>query len=253
LAESGIQVIKQPLWAICVTGGWLMIGVIYLIFHFDAIWNDPNELGDFLAGFFSPLAFLWLVIGYFQQQKELNLNTKALNLQKEELKQTRLQVERQSDILEAEAKINSRASLPILIFKELKVKRATNANFTQINFLNSGGDVSNIKFTIIDGGGVCRLFKDDIRPLKIITHIHKDEQGVLFILKKGGNINKGLHEEDALQHEYLFEFTTKFGEHLTQTFAFKGAQLVEKKPKAPLQFNYGVFAPLDKRERKDDL
>mgnify|MGYP003365813127 CR=1 FL=1 len=45
-----------------------------------------NELGDFLSGAFSPVAFLWLVLGYIQQQKELQQNTKALELQAEELR-----------------------------------------------------------------------------------------------------------------------------------------------------------------------
>ncbi|WP_025120652.1 MULTISPECIES: hypothetical protein [unclassified Serratia (in: enterobacteria)] len=45
-----------------------------------------NELGDFLAGVFSPVAFLWLVLGYLQQQKELQQNTRALELQAVELK-----------------------------------------------------------------------------------------------------------------------------------------------------------------------
>lgn len=44
-----------------------------------------NELGDFLAGFFGPLAFAWLVLGYFQQRKELSLNSDALYLQYREL------------------------------------------------------------------------------------------------------------------------------------------------------------------------
>ncbi|MFS6935305.1 hypothetical protein [Klebsiella oxytoca] len=45
-----------------------------------------NEFGDFLAGAFSPVAFLWLILGYLQQQKELQQNTRALELQAEELK-----------------------------------------------------------------------------------------------------------------------------------------------------------------------
>ncbi len=45
-----------------------------------------NEFGDFLAGAFSPVAFFWLVLGYLQQQKELQQNTKALELQAEELR-----------------------------------------------------------------------------------------------------------------------------------------------------------------------
>jgi len=46
-----------------------------------------NELGDFLAGTFAPLALLWLVIGYFQQGDELRQNSRALLLQAQELRQ----------------------------------------------------------------------------------------------------------------------------------------------------------------------
>ncbi len=57
--------------------------------HPDAL----NEWGDFYAGFFAPLAFLWLVIGYLQQGEELRHSTEALRLQAEELRNS---VEQQS-------------------------------------------------------------------------------------------------------------------------------------------------------------
>ncbi|KRC36362.1 hypothetical protein ASE28_02225 [Acidovorax sp. Root219] len=44
-----------------------------------------NELGDFLAGAFGPLAIWWLVLGYFQQGRELKINSDALLLQLQEL------------------------------------------------------------------------------------------------------------------------------------------------------------------------
>lgn len=37
-----------------------------------------NEWGDLLAGLFAPLAFLWLVVGYFLQKRELNLQIEEL-------------------------------------------------------------------------------------------------------------------------------------------------------------------------------
>lgn len=40
-----------------------------------------NELGDFLAGTFSPLAFLFLILGYLQNNKNLGQNTEALTQQ----------------------------------------------------------------------------------------------------------------------------------------------------------------------------
>lgn len=44
-----------------------------------------NEVGDFLAGAFGPLAILWLVLGFFQQGIELRQGTDALRMQAKEL------------------------------------------------------------------------------------------------------------------------------------------------------------------------
>jgi len=45
-----------------------------------------NEIGDLTAGIFGPLAFLWLVLGYIQQGRELRLSSEALLLQADELR-----------------------------------------------------------------------------------------------------------------------------------------------------------------------
>lgn len=47
-----------------------------------------NELGDFLGGVSSPLAFLWLVLGFFQQSREIRLSGKALQLQASEMRRS---------------------------------------------------------------------------------------------------------------------------------------------------------------------
>lgn len=46
----------------------------------------PNEIGDFMAGTFAPVAFLWLVIGYFLQAIELKQNSESLMQQAAEMK-----------------------------------------------------------------------------------------------------------------------------------------------------------------------
>lgn len=83
------------------------ITTFYLIFiyhfflknnHESLLQLDLNNLGDFLAGVFGPIAILWLVLGFFQQGKELKQNTAALELQAEELKKS---VEAQNNISEA--------------------------------------------------------------------------------------------------------------------------------------------------------
>jgi hypothetical protein len=68
--------------------------LIYWLFHdrFFQLEDIPlNEIGDFLAGVFGPIAFLWLVIGYLMQNRELrnqlieykenlNLTKRSLNI-----------------------------------------------------------------------------------------------------------------------------------------------------------------------------
>ncbi|MDA0698045.1 MAG: hypothetical protein O2793_16815 [Proteobacteria bacterium] len=63
-----------------------------------------NEKGDFLAGVFSPLAFLWLVFGYFQQGQELKLNTQALKMQADELVISNTSLKKQVEEMEKSVK-----------------------------------------------------------------------------------------------------------------------------------------------------
>lgn len=66
---------------------YLLVLAAYSISEWKELgYMTPNELGDFLAGVFGPLAFFWLVCGYLQQGVELKNNSTALMLQAEELR-----------------------------------------------------------------------------------------------------------------------------------------------------------------------
>lgn len=68
-------------------GGLLLYISIFLIFFADHTIPIPlNEMGDFLAGIFSPVAFLFLILGYLQQKKVITDNTEILREQMEELR-----------------------------------------------------------------------------------------------------------------------------------------------------------------------
>ena len=68
-------------FGIVVTVIWLAGGIWYVLFRSGAASSmrlSPEVLGSFLEGAFAPLAFLWLVIGLFIQQKELANNSRAI-------------------------------------------------------------------------------------------------------------------------------------------------------------------------------
>jgi hypothetical protein len=71
-------------WAI--TFAWLIF--IYLKIKNGTLPSSLNEFGDFVAGAFAPLAFFWLVRGFYQQGKGLKQNSEALNIQAQELQKS---------------------------------------------------------------------------------------------------------------------------------------------------------------------
>ena len=60
-----------------------------------------EQVGSFLEGAFAPLAFLWFVIGYFLQKKELMQNTDAIKMQYVEIQKSAQQAEIQSQVIQA--------------------------------------------------------------------------------------------------------------------------------------------------------
>ena len=72
--------------------------------------GNLNELGDFLAGVFTPLAFGWLVYGYLLQSKELRL-------QREELALARKQLGKQTKLLREQVTLDYRDSIPHMVIR----------------------------------------------------------------------------------------------------------------------------------------
>ncbi|WP_198005826.1 hypothetical protein [Erythrobacter sp. SD-21] len=80
---------RLPLIGLALTALYLAGLVVYLAVQ----GQNPadlrlNELGDFLGGVSSPLAFLWLVLGFYQQSREIRLSSTALHLQAAEMKRS---------------------------------------------------------------------------------------------------------------------------------------------------------------------
>jgi len=128
------------------TGGWIVIWLLYAYIN----WNNievlsPNEWGDFFAGIFAPLAFLWLVIGYFQQGDELRQNTKALELQAKELRNS---VEQQKQLTE----VNKKELVHIQTQAEIdrgQVKRVSQPVITQHEATDNRNNPGGIKHVVV--------------------------------------------------------------------------------------------------------
>ena len=83
---------------------WLLTGSAYISSNVGwagFVSLPVEEVGSFLEGAFAPLAFLWLVIGYFLQQQELSQNTQAMRAQATEIARTAEQATIQSEKLAA--------------------------------------------------------------------------------------------------------------------------------------------------------
>ncbi len=101
---------------IIITALWLVAGVIYVRggnFSQATIYDIPlQDIGSFLEGAFAPLAFLWLVIGLFVQQRELADNTEVL-------RQTSIQSEKQTQAIAA-TEMNARQETFFKIAENVK-------------------------------------------------------------------------------------------------------------------------------------
>ena len=85
---------------------WLWLGLLYIavVVGWDEFLSQPAEsMGGFLEGAFAPLAFLWLVIGFFLQQRELRENNRAIQAQYEQMRRTAENSEIQAIAIRANA------------------------------------------------------------------------------------------------------------------------------------------------------
>jgi hypothetical protein len=139
---------KSPDWRIWlglgITTAWLVLGTIYLSATIG--WDDfvrlpVAELGNFLEGAFAPLAFLWLVIGYFLQKKELEQNTEALRAQAEEIQRSAEQAVIQSEKMAA-SEVHARQDTFLQVAKSVRGQLGSIGGFLYISSYGATGDGS---------------------------------------------------------------------------------------------------------------
>jgi hypothetical protein len=137
---------KLQSWGLKATWVYLVVfwGGLPVAAYFGIVKLNPltlNEIGDFLAGAFGPLAIFWLVLGFFQQGKELQNSVDALKLQAKELKNS---VEQQKAMvgvtekqLELDVKVRDEQN-KLMISKELPYVQIASRGFSSLGGQSKG-------------------------------------------------------------------------------------------------------------------
>jgi hypothetical protein len=101
--------------------------------------NAPS-LGSFLEGAFAPLAFLWLVVGFFLQQKQLTENTRTIQMQLAEMRRTAEQAEIQSRAIAAD-ELHSRQDTFMRLVAMVKEQLGNLGGFIATSHLEGGDEM----------------------------------------------------------------------------------------------------------------
>lgn len=197
-----------------------------------AINMTPNEWGDFFAGLFAPVAFLWLILGYLQQGEELQLSTKALHLQADELRNsveqqrelveiTRQQVESEREALSLQIIARREAAKPQFVIKQAGGSFSPGTARYRISISNAGNTVTDVLAYLDNFDG------DIITLLDIPMFARLDQKEVNFSITppfpengymlsityldtygQSGEVNFGVTKSESFDNNLEFEQTT---------------------------------------------
>jgi hypothetical protein len=119
---------KSLTFGVLITFAWLLGIYLFSRSNGYTLPTSLNELGDFLAGIFAPIAFFWLILGYIQQGNQLDQNTRALEQQERALQlqihEMKESVQQQTELARLQAKqlkMTNNASNPYLELSSQKI------------------------------------------------------------------------------------------------------------------------------------
>jgi hypothetical protein len=124
-----------------VTAVWLLLGFLYIsnvVGWTGFVSQQAPALGSFLEGAFAPLAFLWLVVGFFLQQRQLEQNTATLSAQLEVMRQSAAQSEIQSRAIAAD-ELHSRQDTFLRVAEMVRDQLGVIAGFLYVSWAMDAG------------------------------------------------------------------------------------------------------------------
>ena len=133
------------LWlGLALTGFWVGLQLFYILDivgfqHF--VDEGPPSVGGFLEGAFAPLAFLWLVVGFFLQREELQRSSRAINLQYREMRRATEHAESQARaIAGSEMHARQEAFLRLVDLIQRQLASVAGLLFMSSQTVAAGGD-----------------------------------------------------------------------------------------------------------------
>jgi hypothetical protein len=178
-------------WGMGLTIVYLILLALLVGDRFQQLFSMPlNELGDFLAGAFGPLAIFWLILGFLQQGKELQQSTEALKLQATELtnsvqqqkelvevQREQIEVGKEAKTLELERFVKE--AKPIFRVETIYPSSITNDVFTfKVSLINAGGSITSVKLVSdVDGFHPAQIAVWDKNSVKEFSFVHKSTLG----------------------------------------------------------------------------
>lgn len=202
------------------TALWLVFGFAYVTENlgWPAFSRLPaEEMGSFLEGAFAPLAFLWLVIGYFLQQKELQQNTEALRAQSLQIERTAHQAAIQTERMVA-GELYTRQELFMQMLEHVRAQLGTIAGLLYISSQSSiagEGSVTPEQQSMLFAGS-----KDDphLFPRELLTlHGRTDDDEQAY----------GLFYGTAIRARHSNNFSVTFEKLLRQARAVDNEGMLE--------------------------
>lgn len=124
------------------TAVWLVLGFLYIssvVGWTGFVQQQAPALGNFLEGAFAPLAFLWLVVGFFLQQRQLEQNTATLSAQLEVMHRSAEQAELQSRAIAAD-ELHSRQDTFLRVADMVREQLGVIAGFLYLSWAVEHGE-----------------------------------------------------------------------------------------------------------------
>lgn len=210
--------------------GGMITTVGYLAFigwYWSGQWSlllelKPNEFGDFLAGVFAPLAFLWLVLGFIQQGVELRHSADALWLQGEELRNsveqqkglvsvTQEQLALEKSILHEKQNELERSSQPILELLSIGQQWPSDGQATfKFSISNHGPACTDVRISWLEDGVIVRagaLETGAFYHFQRVMHLASDEDFHLVISYIDSRSYRKSKKYSVIKKRTDFEFT----------------------------------------------